>query len=381
MRSLKELILWFVLILAILSLGRVVLFFTYFERVVNSGVDWWWMFSYGLRMDSIVASILSIIPALIMFTFPRFLKAIGSIFLRYYYLVVLLLVIYIENATFPFIAEFDVRPNEIFINYLEYPKEVFGNIWASYKLELFISFAMMALAGYLFLQKSRGRFEAIFEDKYWQKIALLIPVAAVLFLGVRSSIGWRPANISDAVFTSNHLVNEITKTSLYSIGYAYYSQKKHSSNVKGLYGQNDLNSSIEIVKNYLDINSTNELIPFLRVEKSHFKSEKPKNLVIFLQESLGAQFVGVLGDKRGLTPEFDKLSKEGILFTDLYSNGTRSVRGIAGVVAGFLPVAGQGVVKRNRSQSDFFTVASLLKPYGYYSSFIYGGEKRFDNMA
>ncbi|MEA1917132.1 MAG: LTA synthase family protein, partial [Campylobacterota bacterium] len=115
--------------------------------------------------------------------------------------------------------------------------------------------------------------------------------------------------------------------------------------------------------------------------KSHFKSEKPKNLVIFLQESLGAQFVGVLGDKRGLTPEFDKLSKEGILFTDLYSNGTRSVRGIAGVVAGFLPVAGQGVVKRNRSQSEFFTVASLLKPYGYYSSFIYGGEKRFDNMA
>ena len=50
-------------------------------------------------------------------------------------------------------------------------------------------------------------------------------------------------------------------------------------------------------------------------------------------------------------------------------------------MAGFLPVPGKGVLKRNKSQKDFFSVAQLLKPYGYYSLFVYGGEKRFDNMA
>jgi phosphoglycerol transferase MdoB-like AlkP superfamily enzyme len=74
------------------------------------------------------------------------------------------------------------------------------------------------------------------------------------------------------------------------------------------------------------------------------------------------------------------LSEEGLLFTRLYSNGTRSIRGISGTVAGFLSTPGQGVVKRNQSQSGFFTVASLLKPHGYRSSFFYGGESRFDNM-
>jgi phosphoglycerol transferase MdoB-like AlkP superfamily enzyme len=64
----------------------------------------------------------------------------------------------------------------------------------------------------------------------------------------------------------------------------------------------------------------------------------------------------------------------------LYSNGTRSIRGISGTVAGFLSTPGQGVVKRNQSQSGFFTVAGLLKPHGYRSSFFYGGESRFDNM-
>jgi phosphoglycerol transferase MdoB-like AlkP superfamily enzyme len=48
--------------------------------------------------------------------------------------------------------------------------------------------------------------------------------------------------------------------------------------------------------------------------------------------------------------------------------------------SGYLPLPGEGVVKRNKSQSDFFTVAALLKPLGYKSSFIYGGEGRFDNM-
>jgi len=50
------------------------------------------------------------------------------------------------------------------------------------------------------------------------------------------------------------------------------------------------------------------------------------------------------------------------------------------MTSGWLPVAGEGVVKRNKSQSDFFTIASLLKPLGYKSSFIYGGEGHFDNM-
>jgi phosphoglycerol transferase MdoB-like AlkP superfamily enzyme len=76
----------------------------------------------------------------------------------------------------------------------------------------------------------------------------------------------------------------------------------------------------------------------------------------------------------------EKLSHEGIAFTNLFSNGTRSIRGLAAMTSGWLPIAGEGVVKRNKSQSDFFTVASLLKPLGYKSSFIYGGEGRFDNM-
>lgn len=102
--------------------------------------------------------------------------------------------------------------------------------------------------------------------------------------------------------------------------------------------------------------------------------------MIFIQESMGAQYVGFSGGVKDLTPNMNQLGKEYISFSNLFSNGTRSIRGLAGLSSGFLPIIGEGVVKRPKSQNDFFTVASLLKPYGYKSSFIYGGEARFDNM-
>ena len=59
---------------------------------------------------------------------------------KYYFLIILSFIIYIENATLPFFAQYDVRPNYLFVEYLEYPKEIFSMIIADYKIELIIAF-------------------------------------------------------------------------------------------------------------------------------------------------------------------------------------------------------------------------------------------------
>jgi phosphoglycerol transferase MdoB-like AlkP superfamily enzyme len=74
------------------------------------------------------------------------------------------------------------------------------------------------------------------------------------------------------------------------------------------------------------------------------------------------------------------LSKEGLLFKNAFSNGTRSIRGLAGCVSRNFSIPGKGVVKRNKSQHGYFTLSSLLEPFGYQTLFLYGGESRFDNM-
>jgi phosphoglycerol transferase MdoB-like AlkP superfamily enzyme len=120
-------------------------------------------------------------------------------------------------------------------------------------------------------------------------------------------------------------------------------------------------------------------IPTLHVQPATVPRARPKNLLIVLEESLGAEFVGAL---RGLplTPNLDALSRHGLWFENLYATGTRSVRGLEALVTGFTPTPAQSVVKLGGSQRNFFSIARLLRNAGYDTSFLYGGEAQFDNM-
>jgi phosphoglycerol transferase MdoB-like AlkP superfamily enzyme len=380
LRLLKTLLKYYIYLISILFIGRLALFLLYFERFSNDDVNYWMSFVYGLRMDIIAVSYLMIIPVIVLAFSPKVISSAVDKVLRAYFFVVILTMVYMENATFPFFAEYDVRPNFKFVEYLEYPKEVFGMLMADYKLALFISLVMMSLIGWFYWKISKNDFKSVLEEVYWKRALLFVPLALLVFIGIRSSFGHRAANNSDAMYSDNRVINEITKNSMYSVAYSIYANKKFSSKVLKQYGKMNIDEAMERVRTRLDIHSDDETSPFRRLVNTNYKQQQPKNLVIFLQESIGAQFVAAVGGEEGITPEFNRLSKEGVLFTDLYSNGTRSIRGIAGILSGNFSVPGKGVLKRPKSQTDWFTIARLFKPLGYETSFIYGGESRFDNM-
>lgn len=375
----RELLKIYLLFTALFFLGRLGLYILYFDRLSDiTFAHSLLSFVYGLKLDTMTVSIILVIPALLLGITPQMLaKPVGRL-INGYLLVFILIALYVENATFPFVAQYDVRPNYLFIEYLKYPQEVTSMILKEYPLQLAVALGMLIFTAWGYLRFYPSRFVETLQTPLWKRLLLFPIIAAILFIGIRSSFGHRPANISDALYSTNRMANEIAKNSLYSIGNAYYSYTKEADITKP-YGKMDLNEAYTRVGEKLNLDGKGEF-PFNRLEPTHFPSQKPKNLVIFIQESMGSQFVGFSGGDVSITPNLEKLSHEGIAFSNLYSNGTRSIRGLAAMTSGWLPVAGEGVVKRNKSQSDFFTVASLLKPLGYKSCFIYGGEGRFDNM-
>lgn len=363
--------------IAIFFIGRLALFLWQYDRFSEADVSLWLSFLYGLKMDTMVASMLLVVPLLVLsFSSSTWVK-VSNLFLRLYFVAVLGFLIYMENATFPFFSQYDVRPNFKFVEYLEYPVEVFNMLLADFKLPLSIAFIMIAIFVWFFMRFTKESFTDVLQMPWKKRAIWFLPIALLLFIGIRSSFGHRPANISDAMYSTNRIVNEVTKNSLYAVGYAIYANKKYATKSIKLYGKMSSSESLERMQKVLGIegNDLNATSPFTRTEKTHFATKKKKNLVIFLQESLGFQFV-----TPKITPNLLKLKKESLWFEEVYSNGTRSVRGIAGITAGFLAVPGKGVVKRTKSQSNFFTFAKLLKPLGYHTMFLYGGEARFDNM-
>jgi len=357
--------------------GRLALFVWQYDRFADSGVNYWMSFLYGLKMDTMLASMLLVIPLIILSFTPTILAKVANFVLRIYFVSVFAFLIYMENATFPFFNQYDVRPNFKFVEYLEYPVEVFNMLIADFKLPLFIAFMMIAIFGWLYMRLSKESFTAVLKLPLFKRVLWFLPMGLLLFIGIRSSFGHRAANISDVMYSSDRIVNEIAKNSLYSVGYSIYANKQYASKTIKLYGKMDTKEALERMQKVLAIaaNELNSTSSFSREEKTHFPSKKKKNLVIFLQESLGYQFVTA-----EITPNLHQLKDESLWFTEAYSNGTRSVRGIAGTTAGFLAVPGKGVVKRSKSQNDFFTFAQLLKSLGYHTMFLYGGEARFDNM-
>lgn len=378
---LTQLFKYYIYMIGIFFLGRVALFVTFYEHFKNEEFNYFLTFLYGLRMDTITASAFLIVPVILLTLSPNRIKNAVNTILKYYFLLIISFIIYMEIATFPFIFQYDVRPNYLFVEYLVYPKEVFSMIFEEYKIELIFAVGTISLFIYLYLKNYKDSFLKPFTLSYIKRIAFFIPLIIVLFLGIRSSFGHRGANSSDAMFSTNRMINEITKNSIHSVLYAVYVDTKHGTkNLLKKYGKMDINEAISTVEKSLNIQSIDKTQPLQRFEKSHFPSKNSKNVVIFIQESLGYQFVESLGGAKAITPNLNKLSKEGIFFHDLYSNGTRSIRGLAGLTAGNFAVPGKGVLKRNKSQKDYFTIAKLLKPLGYHTSFIYGGESRFDNM-
>ncbi len=381
MPILKILSKYYLGMIALFFISRAFLFIVYFDKFKDSGVNYWMSFLHGLRMDTIIASALLLIPLILLSFSPPSLKHIINRILRYYFLIVFPILIYIENATFPFMAEYDVRPNYLFIEYLQYPKEVFATLFSDYKINFVIAFSIISGFIYIYSKRSQYHFTTALNMPYLKKVAWFLPLAFVLAVGIRSSFDHRPANNSDAMYSTNRTINEVTKNSFYNIAYALYSNLKYKggSSIKQ-YGRMDADEALSRVQNSLHIQSYNTESPLSRLEKTHFKTNQPKNLVIFLQESIGYQHLESIGGKAGIMPQLTQLSSEGILFTDLYSNGTRSIRGVAAATAGNLAVPGKGVLKRNKAQQDFFTLSSLLEPEGYETLFLYGGESRFDNM-
>ncbi|WP_152021101.1 LTA synthase family protein [Aliarcobacter butzleri] len=379
MKLIKELFKVYLLFVALFLIGRFFFYLLYFERFNDiSFSESLLTFIYGLRMDTIVICIILIIPTIFLAITPKIFSNFISKFLSIYILFFLVIALFIECASFPFFAEYDLRPNYLFIEYLEYPQEVTSLLFKDYKLQFIAVFILIITTIKIYSKSKFINFEQVFKQNYISRILILAPILLVLFLGIRSSLGHRPVNISDALYSENRVINEITKNSLHSLGYAYYSNKKAENNISK-YGKIDIKEAYKVASLAIGIDYKDEKKPFYREVKSKLTSKKQKNLVIFIQESMGAQFTGFIG-KQNFTPNLDNLAQNYLSFTNLYSNGTRSVRGLAALTSGTLPINGIEVIKRNKSQQDYFTIASLLKPYGYKSSFIYGGEARFDNM-
>lgn len=376
------LVVFLMLTLLLLSSSRFGLLLWQYERVAAAG-DIGIMLMQGVRADLIFIGLWLAPPLLLApllaarHTFQLWLRLTHC-----WLLLGLALVVLLEVSTPQFILQYDVRPNRLYIEYLKYPREVFSTLWQGYR-GILLSGAL-ALLGLLWLGNQLLRRVLAQTRPFARYRTLLLSWPLLVFMAfaaIRSTTEHRPANPALFAITGDALVNSLIINSPYSVLYAVYSLK-HEARSSEIYGKLPEQEMLKLALDWPWLKSLqfkDPQFPTLALRQPSMARATPLNLVIILEESLGATFVKSLGGLP-VTPELDQLKNEGWWFDNMYATGTRSVRGIEAVVAGFPPTPAQSVVKLSAAQQNFYTLGSTLQQQGFHTSFVYGGEAHFDNM-
>jgi phosphoglycerol transferase MdoB-like AlkP superfamily enzyme len=341
------------------------------------------VFLQGLRFDLVLvgALLMPVALALPLFCTSTTLLRFAKPLLLVYFVACFVGAVFMETATPSFIAQFDARPNRLFVEYLVYPKEVGSTLLAGYLPQLIAAVIAVAFSVWLMQRTLRNGLRGARKIHGATAVAVAPMLFALCFFAARSTLDHRAVNPSTVAISTDPMVNDLALNSSYTVLYAIY-QEHHELPGGFRYAPMAEDEVLRRVKDGMHVDASAfdaGSIPTLHHQTATRTPPRPKNLVIVLEESLGAEFVGALGGKP-LTPRLDELAHQGLWFENLYATGTRSVRGLEALVTGFTPTPAESVIKLGRSQRNFFSIAQLLRNQGYDTSFIYGGEGQFDNM-
>ena len=343
----------------------------------HSFAQWLAIFGVGLLFDLVAASYLLIPFALLALFFPNNARGnpTHAVTASALLLCALAGIGFVCVAEILFWNEFTSRFNFIAVDYLIYSREVLGNIRESYPLGTILS-ALFAGAAMVFLLIRKPFFRlAAGEAGGFAKRA--VAAAMILALPALSF-----AVVSDRVrdFLSNPSARELSGDGYYEFMHAfrandldYYSYYPVIS--KALARSNLQDEFTEAHSKSIFVNRD------LAIERDVTAAEPEHrlNVVLVSMESHGADFVGALGDTRGLSPNLDRLAKEGVLFTQLYATGLRTARGFEALTLSLPPTPGHTVLMR-RKNKGMATLGGVFKEEGYDALYLYGGYSYFANM-
>lgn len=300
----------------------------------------------------------------------------------------LLLIALLGVAVFSAVAElffweeYNSRFNGIAVYYLIFPKEVIGNIRESFDLRYYLPpIGMVVLIVYAFLYRRLNHaLNAPFAPREHRRISALAAITVVLAIPFVISGPHEPA--------ASRTVNELAVNGMHSMLNAYFT---NDSKYDGIYPGISEEEAIPLLQDMVkQDNTTNLAAPGERSIRRHVNNgplpAKKLNVVLILEESYGSvYFEDVFQEKqrdywKTMSPNWHRIAEDGLLFTNIYATGDRTVRALEAVFTSFPPIPGISTARRAGSEG-MNSLPFLLEKFGYRTAFLYGGPTSFDNMG
>lgn len=271
------------------------------------------------------------------------------------------------------------------LEYLKDPQDSFEVMVTGFNLPLYLLIWLLVCGVVVWLVRRATR--AIEVNRYSPPLytRILWPLVLIsVFLAVGLS-GFTTLRWGNAYFSKHQKLNELALNGPYVLYYSYRHIKKQQKEGINALGRGSKEEAIQKVRHLLagDVfRFVDEVDDSILRELSGEVAFKPYNIVIVVMESFSANHIGAMGTVKSLTPYFDKLASEGLLFTNFYANGSRTNMALPALLLSYPDYLPGEAFMRSIAyrHKQFSSIASLLKKKGYQTYYVTGGRIGFDNQ-
>ncbi len=329
--------------------------------------DYMQVMVHGASLDAATAGYLTAFPFLLVLISIWFRKfPLKKILYGYYILAAALIsiIFVVDMALYTF---WGFKLDASVFLYIDSPKEALASVSVGFiLLRVLAILLLIALNSWVLLKITPSVLTA--TRKRIAGTAGMLLLGGVLFIIIRGGVTESTSNIGQVYFSNepflNHsavnpdfsLLSSMGKSQDFASEFNFFDEEKRAALFDGLYPTTDGDSIIQVL------------------------NTKRPNILIILMEGFGGAFVEPLGGLPDVTPHFNRLSKEGIFFTNCYANSFRTDRGTVCTFSGYLGLPTASVMKIPAKSRTLPAIAEGLSKAGYKTDFLYGGDINFTKM-
>ncbi|HSW44228.1 MAG TPA: sulfatase-like hydrolase/transferase [Phycisphaerae bacterium] len=235
-------------------------------------------------------------------------------------------------------------------------------------------FALAAASGWAGRRLIRSRLPVDGKPRpNW--LATLPVLAAIMVVCLRGGVGRFNMSIGDAVISANPYINALCLDPIYAV-------LRTATSPEQLFRFRTEAENIRTVRSLIGLEGdpAQPRYPLFR-DSAGTPQGNRMNVVLFVLESWSGKDIGCLGSPVKVTPFFDDLAGQGMLFNRATSTGIRTAEGIFSILCSFpnqpiKPIMSRYSVLQNRWRS----LSQILEDAGYINLFIHGRDVDFDHL-
>lgn len=343
------------------------------EVGVTDYLDVMW---HGLTLDLTTAGYITAVPWLLVlvswfFKNDRWGKRVfplGAILKGYYAVIgALIAIIFLSDMVLYGFWGFKID-STVFV-YTDKPGDVIASVSTWFVVGGLVALLLLAAAHVWVFFKLLPKEPLRNPSSLWSSLSMLI-VGGLIFLAIRGGVNEGTASVSNVYYSSNQYLNHSAVNPSFSMFYSLMHNKNFSEEFRYF----DEDEARSIVDDIYHSKNTEVLTDTL------LSNQRP-NVLLIVWEGCGAKMVESLGGDSNVTPNLDRIAKEGVMFTNCYSNSFRTDRGLVSVMTGWLGMPSASLMKIPNKANNLPGIARSLWKEGYATDFWYGGDITFTNMG